>query len=206
MMHGILYSYLIFSFSFLQCHGQNDTGCGDKLRSEPKEEKIIRLRANKVTADNERFENQDKILVYAKLSESDSVIKIEHELFPENVETTFNIVKDSVGRICIISEYPFSISGDWFSGFDHYFDTCGYLYAVQKTVCYFNGDCADDEVCEFTETYYDAYFIIVDSQYQLASASAEIITDENCKPPYTFEYMVFPNVPELIRYHGLQEM
>ena len=102
-----------------------------------------KLKYQKATIDSLFNHNKDKLLIFVKLADKDELEQITNGKFPENVETTFNILKDSFGKVITVSEFPFSESGDWNIILTLYFDKDGKTFAFERQTNFFNSICTD---------------------------------------------------------------
>src|SRR5688572_12360460 len=77
--------------------------------------------------------NLKKLIVLVKVKGKLDLLKVINENWPEDIETTYNILKNEKGQIIYIGEFPTSESGDWTLGLKHFYSDNGQLVAFQKS-------------------------------------------------------------------------
>ncbi len=82
-------------------------------RLTPKVDFLNKLKYQKKEIDTLFNRSTNKLIVFAKLTDKEKPIEIKNGDFPENVEVSYNILKDKLGNTISITEFPFSESGDW---------------------------------------------------------------------------------------------
>ncbi|AEL27319.1 hypothetical protein [Cyclobacterium marinum] len=178
----------IILLTILGCNpgGQNvDT----KTRLLPEPDLIERLKGQKAQIDTLFQRNPNEIKVFALIEGDQIPIEINDQNLPDKVVTTFNLLRDSTGRVITISEFPFSESGDWYIELTHYFDNQGKTFAFERQTNFFNSICAEIAFETVTE-FYDSDFNRVDSIYQLIDRDNKELKRDNCQFPYDYEYSV----------------
>lgn len=165
----------------------------------PQQDILERLKFQKATIDTLFNHNKDKLLVFVKLVDKDELIQITNGKFPENVETTFNIFKDSFGKVITVSEFPFSESGDWNIIFSHYFDKEGKTFAFDRQTNFFNSICTDDVAFETKTEFYNSDFLIIDKEYKLVDKQNQPLQKDSCLFPYDFDYKVSTDIDKYLQ-------
>ncbi|MBS7567108.1 hypothetical protein KHS38_22070 [Mucilaginibacter sp. Bleaf8] len=109
------------------------------------------------------------ISVYVKRYNSKKLEKVINEQWPEQIEYTYNIIKNPSGKIVQILASPTSESGDWDICYIHYFNNSGRLIAFERRTNFFNSGCTDNDeaVHETICSYYNNHKVISKS-YKLA--------------------------------------
>jgi len=165
----------------------------------PDSDILDRLKYQKQIIDTLFYHHKEKVIVLAKLTENNEPISIKDGNFPDNVKTTFNILKDSLGHILTISEFPFSESGDWNIIFTHYFDKEGKTFAFERQTNFFNSICTDGVAYETRTEFYDNDFKIIDKSYKLVDKENRTLQKDNCQFPYDFEYKISADIDKYLR-------
>lgn len=148
---------------FSSCNSTNSkTTSETTLQSLSNQETLNLLKNKKRNIDTLFARNTKKLIVLVKLTDQEELAPVLNGEFSENVETTFNILKDSLGHIITISEYPFSESGDWDITFTHYFDENGKTFAFERKTNFFNSVCTDGVAFETKTEFYDINFKSID--------------------------------------------
>lgn len=181
----------IISLILLTIIGCNSGGQnGDtKTRLLPEPDFIERLKGEKAQIDTLFKSNANEIKVFALIEGDQIPREIYDQDFPDNIVTTFNLLRDSTGRVITISEFPFSQSGDWHIELTHYFDNQGNTFAFERQTNFFNSICAEIAFETVTE-YYDSDFNRLDSIYTLIDGDNKELKRDGCQFPYDYEYSV----------------
>lgn len=130
------------------------------------------------------------LIVIVKVEGKKDLMKVENKHYPQNIETTYNLLKDEKGRVVYIAEMPFSKTSEWFIAYKSYFDSTGNLYAFQRLNNFLNNGCTRGAAMENLTRYYDTKFNIVDSVYTLTDTYKKPLDKTACKFPYNFPYKV----------------
>jgi hypothetical protein len=133
----------------------------------PEQDIIERLKYQKGIIDTLFNQSKDRLIVMVKLVDKNDLVIVSNGNFPKNVELTFNILKDSLGQIITILEFPFCESGDWNIILTHYFDKDGNTFAFERQTNFFNSLCTDDVAYETKTEFYNADFQLIDNEYKL---------------------------------------
>jgi hypothetical protein len=153
---------------------------------------VLDLANQKETIDTLFAHSTNKLLVFAKQIDKKDLIQIKDTVFPENIETTYNILKDGLGQITI-SEYPYSESGDWYLVLSHYFDKNGKTFAFERQTNFFNSFCVEGVAYETKTEFYNDEFKLIANKYKLADEKGRMLHKDSCQFPYDYPYKVFPN-------------
>ena len=143
--------------------------------------------------------SKEKIIFFVKLADKDELQQITYENFPENVETSFSILKDSLGKIITASEIPFSQSGDWYIVLTHYFDVNGKTFAFERQTNFFNSICTEGVAYETKTEYFNDKFELVSGQYKLIDEKNQPLNKDSCGHAYNFEYKVLNDADQFLQ-------
>lgn len=176
---------------------KTNTSLTSRLLPEP--DIIERLKYQKTNIDTLFNHSKDKLIVLAKLVDKEEAVQIKNGNFPDNVETTFNILKDSLGSIVTVSEFPFSESGDWNIIFTHYFDKDGRTFAFERQTNFFNSICADGVAYETRTEFYNSDFQLIDKTYKLVDEKNAALLKDSCQFPYDYEYKVSSDIDKYLQ-------
>jgi hypothetical protein len=160
---------------------------------------LERLKYQKTIIDTLFNHSKDKLIVLAKLVDKDEPIQIKNGIFPDNVETTFNIFKDSLGQIITASEFPFSESGDWNIILTHYFDKDGRTFAFERQTNFFNSICTNGVAYETQTEFYNSDFQLIDKMYKLVDEKNKTLQKDSCQFPYDYEYKVSADIDKYLQ-------
>jgi hypothetical protein len=124
-----------------------------------------------------------------KVPDSDKLVEVVHNKFPNEVETTYNFLKDNEGHIIFAGESPTSESGDWDIAYKSYFDKKGKLFAFERTAGFFNSGCTtnDDAAHEdLIKLYNDKK--LASSTYTLTDSKKRPLVKSKCVFNYNYPY------------------
>jgi hypothetical protein len=150
---------------------------------------VVRLVERKAFIDTLISHNKLQVEVLVQQPDSEKLIVVVNEEFPEEVERTFNIWRDSDGRIVFIGEYPYSESGDWYIEYKHYFNEAGETFAFERITNFFNSICTDGVAREVILDFYDSNFRKLHQVYSLTDMDANKLNKEECGFPYDYPYV-----------------
>lgn len=153
------------------------------------------LKSKKSATDRAIKRYSKKIIVLAKVSARKVLVKVKDENWPDNLEYTFNILKDSAGRIIFIARMPYSESGDWFVSDAHYFDGQGNTYAFEHQENIFNDEVKGGAVKHIISKLYGEGFKNVLAMNKLTDANGKIIP----KKVYDFpnnKYVIYKSLAD----------
>ena len=196
---------IIFAGLICACNStdsKSNKSSASRLLPEP--DIIDRLKYQKQIIDTLINLNKDKLIVLAKLTNNSVPIIINNGNFPDNVDITYNIFKDSLGHILTISELPFSESGDWNIILTHYFDNTGKTFAFERQSIFFNSICTDGVAYESKTDFYDRDFKLIDKMYILADEKNKPLQRDNCQFPYDFKYNVSADINRYLQMNRIK--
>lgn len=161
------------------------------------------LKQQKIEIDSFVSQNPKNLNVLVKRINRSDLFQIVNGNFPEDVETTFNIVKDKTGNIIYVCEIPHSESGDWFITLNHYFDKNGKTFAFQKQTNEFNSGCA--EITYETKTeYYNNDFKSIGSDYKLVDDKKQELHKKDCDL-MDYKYKVASNNDNFLKTNSIKK-
>ncbi len=118
-----------------------------------KAQSIEELRTQKSVYDSTRIAHKKAQLVVVRTSGKE-LIKIKNRNWPENIETTYNILIQN-SQILMIGIYPYSESSDWSIAYQYYFSESGNTFCYELKAATFNSTCT--EILRRTHsTYFDS--------------------------------------------------
>jgi len=188
---------LIFLVGLICACNSRDRSRTSRLVPEP--DIADRLLYQKVFIDTLFIRNRNNIEVLVKLSNKADLIPLKDTTLPDETETSFNILRDSLRRIVAITESPYSQSGDWFLTLVHYFDKNGQTFAFERQTNFFNSGCTEGVAYETKTEYYDNDFKLIRRQYKLVDEKGLALNKDSCTFMYDYSYKVFPSVDKLLQ-------
>ena len=209
---------LLCSLYIISCASDADTHkVSSDLGVDKKEEKVnrsielvpepdilLRLKNQQAIIDSAISKKEFELKILVKEVGKAELTTVLNEVWPDNVEITFNVWKDAKGDIKQIGEYPFSESGDWFIGYVHYFDNLGKTFAFERSTNFFNSICTDDIAFEKIIEYYNRDFNRVDRFYSLTNSEGQKLNEEACTFTYDYPYDVSKDLVHYSMYKNIR--
>ena len=144
--------------------------------------------------------NKDDQIVLVRIVGQEKLVVVKDKNWPDDIETTFNILKNSSGQIIYIGEFPTSQSGDWTLDLKHFFNEQGETFAFEKRLVFFNDECGDGVVIETLTDFFTKGFKRIGTLRQLRDGKDNPITDlESCSDPYQWPIEKKGSVSELTK-------
>jgi hypothetical protein len=193
------------AFIFSACHSSDNKTEKVKVKND---HKAVAVQVNstnnygKVLALNKSLIDRQaadtsKLMVLVKVPGRKKLIQVIDDKYPDEIETTYNLLKDKEGHIVYAVEIPESESGDWFISYKSYFKADGKLFAFERQAGIFNGECTKEEDEPLNERlirYYDSHFNVVDSVYGLKDSKGKILSKSACVLNYDYPYQVAKSI------------
>jgi hypothetical protein len=199
-MRRVIYILTIFAGLLSGCNlTEKKTNSSSTSRLILEQDSLERLKYQKTIIDTLFNHDKDKLIVLAKMVDNDKPMRIINGIFPDNVETTFNILKDSLGHIVTVSEFPFSQSGDWNIIFTHYFDKNGKTFAFERQTNFYNSICTDGVAFETRTEFYNSDFKLIEKTYKLVDEKNGTLKLDSCQFPYDYEYKISSNIDKYFK-------
>lgn len=143
--------------------------------------------------------NKDNLIVLVNANGEPELQMVINQNFPENVEITYNIFKNSQGRIIYVGEFPESLSGDWTLELKHYFSEDGKLIGFEKRLTFFNETCTEGVVIEKITEFYDDKFNIIKTEKNLTDNKGKKLEERDCGHAYNWTIDRRPTVTEFVK-------
>lgn len=189
----------------ISCSNQNtpiSANSGLAVESTKKSESadvLETLKVKKALTDTLVATNILTVEILVKEPGNKKLVVVVNENFPEEVEVTYNILRNADGKILLVGEYPYSESGDWDIGYEHYFDESGLTFSFQKRTNFFNSFCTDGVAYENVVEYYDSSFNRLHQAYSLIDENKQTLKKEECEFPYDYPYEVSNSLKEYLK-------
>jgi hypothetical protein len=150
------------------------------------------------------LQHKNNMLVFAKVPGKDVLLKIENEKWPDEVEYSYNVLKDDNGKIIMIDASPVSESGDWDVSHTHYFYSDGNTFLFERNANAFNGCLTNDSVVyETVKKYFAPSFKLLKQQDIVVDKNGKALDKSKCAVDVAIEdARVYPNVNACLKaYH-----
>jgi len=122
---------------------------------------VIELKRKKTAIEKYLFKHRKDIIVLVKVYGKKKLVKVKNENWPEETDIIYNVLKDSTGRIVLISKMPYSQSGDWYLGYEQYFDDKSKTFAFSDAESVFDDTVKDGIVRRDDLFYYNDKFQLI---------------------------------------------
>jgi len=165
---------------------------------------LLKLKNKKTAADRSIKKNSDDLIILVKLPGKKTLVRIVNGEWPEEIEYTYNVLKDPAGRVILVSQVPYSESGDWFITYTHYFDEYGKTYAFRKETNVFDDDVKGGIVFETLLKYYNTDFKVMKQFYTLQDKGGKAIKDNGHIDIYRYKYAVFKKVGDCLKAYNIK--
>jgi len=163
------------------------------------------LKAQKALIDSFLDQHRDSVIVLVKTPNNSRLLEVKNEQWPEEIEVTYNLVKDATGRLLALLESPYSESGDWNIVLTHYFDKDGKTFAFSRQTNFFNSGCTEGVAYEVINEYYNPFFKQITKEYQLVDEKGKPLNKKGCEFPYDEPYKVEPAKEVLLKYLKIED-
>jgi hypothetical protein len=162
-------------------------------------ELIDNLEKQKLEIENQLKNEKADLTTLVKIYGQTDLRKVIGKNWPDDIETTYNILKNQKGKIILIAEFPTSPSGDWILGFEHYFSDNGNLIAFEKRFSYFSGGCGEGMVNVNEIELYDNEFKIINATKTLRDQNDKDLNETQCGNPNDQDSPKRQTVKELMK-------
>lgn len=98
--------------------------------------------------------NQKDLIVFVKIKEESEPQRITNENWPENVESTYNILKNNSGQVIYFAEFLKREHSEGVFEIKHFFDDKEQTLVIEIRLSFFSDDCGKGPI---TETLTDLY-------------------------------------------------
>lgn len=191
-------------FSLAACSGSN----GKRVTQSPDQTEkadtsIQTAKAQKALTDSFISQHRDRIAVWVKTTGSEQLQEVQNEQWPEEIEVTYNLVKDTAGRLLAVLESPYSQSGDWYLVYTHYFDQEGRTFAFTRQTNFFNSGCTEGAAYETITEYYNPAFQLLAREYVLVDENDQPLDKGRCSFPYDAPYTVQATREQVLARYGM---
>ncbi len=192
-MKGSYIIGLTLALGILACTNSKKNASGSDLTEQLKEQKY----------NTDRQISDSSLVVLVKVKGQKDLVRVENKRYPQNIETTYNLLKDRKDRVVYLAELPYSATSEWFIAYKSYYDSTGNLYAFQRINNFLNNGCTRGAAMENMLKYYDNAFKVVDSVYTLTDTYKKPLDKGACKFPYNFPYSIFKTINEYKENRGI---
>jgi hypothetical protein len=194
-----LFLLLLLLGLMCSCNSRDHSRTASTLRLVPEPDIAERLQYHKAFIDTLFSHGKNNIEVFVKLTDKTDLNPFKDTVLPDETETSFNILRDSLKHIVAIIESPYSQSGDWFLTLTHYFDKNGQTFAFERQTNFFNSGCTEGVAYETTTEYYDSDFKLIRKEYKLVDEKGKNLNRDSCSFMHDYDYKVLVGVDKYLR-------
>jgi len=165
---------------------------------------LFSLKNKKAIVDQYLGKHDKAVIVFVKVPGKKNLIRVKNEKWPDEIEYTYNILKNSSGKIIFVAQIPYSESGDWNIEYKHYFDEQGNTYAFYREESIF-GDVKGGVLRKILLNYYDHNFnninqvnSLTDKDYKLIKVNKDLYDFRD------YKYSIYKNLNNCLAGYGIK--
>ncbi|MFA6087318.1 hypothetical protein [Mucilaginibacter sp.] len=163
------------------------------------------LKSKKAAIDKYVDAHKKQMGVFVKAPNKKALIRVYNEKWPEEIEYTYNIIKDKAGKIIYILQTPFSESGDWDILYEHYFDESGNVFAFFRVESIFDDNVKGGVVRNKLLKYYNKDFKVVKQNNWLTDTNGGIVkANANTFNFRGYNYTIYKNLAECLKGYNIK--
>lgn len=164
---------------------------------------LLSLKNKKTVTDQYITKHNTELIVLVKVPGKHALVRVRNEHWPEEIEYTYNILRNQLGKVIFIAQIPYSESGDWEILYKHYFDEKGNTYAFSKEETIFNDEVKGGVIKEILLKYYDGQYKTISQINTLTDKKGQIIKrNKNAYDFPEYKYSTYKNISDcLAGYH-----
>lgn len=141
-----------------------------------------------------------RIELYMKLVENKKPLRVKNfDRAPGNLETSYNLYRDSLGVVRFVLESPFNKSGDYLNTFAHYFDDQGRTFAFVRTSNFFHSQCTSGAASEISAYFFDQHQQVIQKMYELKASDGKPLHPDSCVFKYRKAYKIYATRDALLQ-------
>lgn len=159
---------------------------------------LEKLQTRKAELDSSRKHQKLRLEILVKEPGKSGLTPVMNNNWPAEFETTYDLWKDANGRVLVLGEYPYSKSGDWHLGLEHYFNESGETFAFEKKTNFFNSPCINGVAFETETKYFDKSFSAISKEHTLKDIDGNALDIKTCQAAYNWPYEVSRNLADCI--------
>jgi hypothetical protein len=163
------------------------------------DEILLTLKKRKAAIDKYLKSHKKEIILLAKVPKKNNLIMVKNGKWPEDAECSYNVLRDSSGKIIFVMQSPVSESGDWNIEYSHYFDDKGKTFAFIKQESIFNDEVKGGVVREIHLLYYDDNFKTLNQINNLLDKDDKpLLKNKGAFDFPEYKYVIYKNLNDCI--------
>lgn len=200
-MRTLYLALIVICFTFI-ANGQTA-----KIKTNASDEITLNALVNKKVAIDEYLKKNSKALtVLVKVPGKKSLVKVKDDEWPDDIEFTYNILRNIKGRVILVVQIPYSESGDWFISYSHYFDEQGKTFSFDKKTNVFSEEIEGGIAYEADTKYYDDHFNMIKQILTLKDKSGKAITKGQNIDAYSYKYNIYPYLDKCLSGYNIESI
>ena len=136
---------------------------------------LVSLKQRKAKYESYAYNHRKNIVFLVKISGKKDLLKVKEGDWPDDMEFIYTILKDENGKIMIITQSPYSQSGDWYIECKHYFNSNGKTFAFSKRETVFDDSVKGEVAMETFLWFYNDNFEVTEKDYRLTDGDDKLI-------------------------------
>lgn len=159
----------------------------------PEQQRQVEAYRQSINAIDETYKTDvRRIELYMKLVEKKKPLRVRNfDRAPGNLETSYNLYRDSLGVVRFVLESPFNKSGDYLNTFAHYFDDQGRTFAFVRTSNFFHSDCTSGAASEISAYFFGQNQQLIQKMYELKASDGKPLNPDSCVFKYRKNYKIY---------------
>ena len=166
---------------------------------------LVSLKQRKAKYESYAYNHRKNIIFLVKISGKKDLLRVKEGDWPDDTEFIYTILKDERGKIMLITQSPYSQSGDWYLECKHYFNSNGKTFAFSKRETVFNDSVKGEVAMETFLRFYNDRFEVIEKDYRLTDGDDKLIKrNKNDFDFRDFKEQVYSNVSDCLKAYNIK--
>ena len=166
---------------------------------------LVSLKHRKAKYESYAYNHRKNIVFLVKIRGKNDLLKVKEGDWPDDTEFIYTILKDETGKIILITQSPYSQSGDWYIECKHYFNSNGKTFAFSKRETVFNDSVKGEVAMETFLRFYNDRFEVIEKDYRLTDGDDKLIKrNKNDFDFRDFKEQVYSNVSDCLKAYNIK--
>lgn len=156
--------------------------------------------------DSQIVKRNRQIIVLAKVPGKKIPVRVIHDKWPDDIDESYNVLKDNAGSVILIAEMPNNESGDWYIEYRHYFDNAGNTIAFERTTNVFDSNVKGGVIYETRINYYSPDFKLKYKEYTLTDKAGKKVKNNGRVDIYRYPYHIYKNINDCLKAYNIPDI
>ncbi len=166
---------------------------------------LASLKQRKAKYESYEYNHRKNIVFLVKISGKKGLLKVKEGDWPDDTEFIYSLLKDEAGKIILITQSPYSQSGDWYIECKHYFNSKGKTFAFSKKETVFDDRVKGEVAMETFLRFYNDRFDVIEKDYRLTDGDDKLIKrNKNDFDFRDFKEQVYSNVSDCLKAYNIK--